>query len=278
MTSEQTFGGDWTIEKLEILSSYLDAYLTALQAQPFKKIYIDAFAGTGVIKLKNVDDEVVGSAQIALMALKKFDFYYFIEKDNQKAEALKNTIQQNFPHLINRTEVLNGDANQMLSELCSQINWIANRALLFLDPCATEVAWSTLQTVGNTKAIDVWYLFPFLALQRMLPNNGIKPEWCKRINRLLGDEGWQEEFYKEEPQMNIFGTTSQYKNINTESLEKYILTRLNTVFPAVAPNPRIFRNSNHSPMFLFCFAVSNDNPKAQQLALRIANHILKPKE
>ena len=29
MSELQQFGGDWTIEKLDILTSYLDAYLTA---------------------------------------------------------------------------------------------------------------------------------------------------------------------------------------------------------------------------------------------------------
>ena len=37
MTS-QKFGGDWTAKKLNIFTSYLDAYLIALQNQKFKKI------------------------------------------------------------------------------------------------------------------------------------------------------------------------------------------------------------------------------------------------
>ena len=40
--TEQKFGGNWTVEKLDILSDYLDFYLTALKNQKFKKIYIDA--------------------------------------------------------------------------------------------------------------------------------------------------------------------------------------------------------------------------------------------
>ena len=40
-------GGKWTIDKLDILERYLDAYTTALKNQPFKLMYIDAFAGTG---------------------------------------------------------------------------------------------------------------------------------------------------------------------------------------------------------------------------------------
>ena len=43
----QLFGGDWTERKLNILAGYLKAYNIALKNQPFIRVYIDAFAGTG---------------------------------------------------------------------------------------------------------------------------------------------------------------------------------------------------------------------------------------
>ena len=51
------FGGPWTIEKLDILEKYLDAYTTALKAQPFNLMYVDVFAGTGLVELPNDDDD-----------------------------------------------------------------------------------------------------------------------------------------------------------------------------------------------------------------------------
>jgi three-Cys-motif partner protein len=49
----QKFGGNWTVEKLNILSDYLDFYLNALKNQKFGKIYIDAFAGSGKIETRD---------------------------------------------------------------------------------------------------------------------------------------------------------------------------------------------------------------------------------
>ena len=46
-TKASCFGGEWTKEKLKVIGSYLSAYTTALKNQPFSKLYIDAFAGTG---------------------------------------------------------------------------------------------------------------------------------------------------------------------------------------------------------------------------------------
>lgn len=68
MGAIQQFGEDWTVEKLDIFTSYLDAYLTALKNMKFKKIYIDAFAGTGNITTRDDSKVLAGSAKRALMA------------------------------------------------------------------------------------------------------------------------------------------------------------------------------------------------------------------
>ena len=158
--------------------------------------------------------------------------------------------------------------------LCKETDWKASRALLFLDPCATELKWDTLSIVAATKAIDVWYLFPFSATQRLLRKDGqLDESWKKKLNTLLGAEDWYESFYKEDPQLNLFDDENMIKSVNTKNLAKYIVSRLSTIFPTVADNPR-FLYTNKSPLFLFCFAVSNENKKAAKIALRIANHIL----
>ncbi len=89
-----SFGGSWTIEKLERVKAYLDAYMTALKNQRFKLAYIDAFAGTGYINQKedsqpflpefaeaaeDVKDFYDGSAKIALQLEIPFHTYIFIE-------------------------------------------------------------------------------------------------------------------------------------------------------------------------------------------------------
>ncbi len=219
---------------------------------------------------------IAGSARIALSSKLQFDKYYFIEADSDKADALQKMVDTEFISVKSKVTIYARDANTELSKICNSICWKYNRALLFLDPYATQVAWTTLETVAKTEAIDIWYLFPFQALQRLLRKDGqMDSTWVECIDRLLGDHGWQAEFYKEDPQLNFFGITSKVKDINTEGLKEYIIRRLKKIFPAVAPKPRIFRNTKQSPIFLFCFAVASKNTTAQQLALKIANHILK---
>lgn len=282
MTTLQKFGGNWTEEKLNIFTSYLDAYLIALKNQGFQKIYIDAFAGTGEIETNDGGQYLVGSAKRALASKEKFGHYYFIEADPQKAKELQNMVDTEFPHMRERVTVYCGDANNKLAEIICSVNWEKSRGLLFLDPYATQVNWTTLEKVAWTKATDVWYLFPFSALERMLPKNGKYGKWEECIDRLLGDCEWRKDFYKKDPQMTFLdslmepGVSDQtIKDANTDYIKEYILSRLGTIFPCVSKLARIFRNSRNSPMFLFCFAIASENPKAQQLALRIADHILR---
>ena len=286
MATSQKFGGNWTEEKLNIFTSYLDAYLIALQNQKFKKIYIDAFAGTGEIESSDGGQFLVGSAKRALASEKKFDHYYFIEADSQKAGELQDMINSEFPQMRRIVTIYCGDANDKLAEIISNVDWRYNRGLLFLDPYATQVNWATLEYVAQTKSIDVWYLFPFSALERMLPKNGKYDKWEDCIDRLLGDSGWRKEFYKKDPQMTLFDLFPEpgqsdgermVMDANSDHIKEYKLSRLRTLIPCVTKHARIFRNSRNSPMFLFCFAIASESPKAQGLALRMADYILKNK-
>jgi hypothetical protein len=53
--SAPKFGGPWTIMKIEMVAAYLKAFTTLLfnkpsPSRPFKRIYIDGFAGSGSFK------------------------------------------------------------------------------------------------------------------------------------------------------------------------------------------------------------------------------------
>ena len=81
------WGGDWTEQKLKILQEYLSAYTTALKRGPFKLLYIDAFAGSGIVELPDDDATrlINGSASRAIkVSDKPFDELIFIEKDEAR--------------------------------------------------------------------------------------------------------------------------------------------------------------------------------------------------
>lgn len=278
MGTKQKFGGPWTVEKLGILSDYLSFYSTALKSQPFDLVYIDAFAGTGKIKIGDDDayEVIDGSAKLALQSTGNFAEYIFIEQKKAFVKELNDLVDREFPEKKSKVKIIQKDCNEVLLDICSKVNWSKTRAVLFLDPYAADVKWDTLKVVASTGAIDVWYLFPFSAANRLMKKTGeIDPTWKAKLNSIFGDNSWETEFYSEDPQLNLFGTQNLRRDCNTESLKAYIEKRLASIFPAVSKNSRVLLNRKNSPLFLFCFAVSNSSPKAFGLAMKVANHILK---
>ena len=82
------FGGEWTEEKLVVVSKYINFYCEALKNQNFKKIYIDCFAGSGDITMK--DGRIIdGSAKIALDNNPSFDEYILIETNKENLNLLE---------------------------------------------------------------------------------------------------------------------------------------------------------------------------------------------
>ena len=288
--SKQSFGGDWTEEKLNRVRKYLPAYTTILKEYNFKYAYIDAFAGTGYRTLKDTEEEgqlllpelieqepqqfMDGSARIALQVEPRFDKYIFIEKDKNKIPDLEQ-LKLEFSEKSQDIIIINDDANTYLQQLCIK-NWKANRAVLFLDPFGMQIPWGTIVSIARTEAIDLWYLFPLgIAVNRLLTKDGnIKESLRIRLNETFGTTDWFDNFYTETLQLNLFDNNSpRKKTADYESIGRYFVERLKTVFAGVAENPLILRNSRNSPLYLLCFASAN--PKGSKTAIKIAQHILK---
>lgn len=287
------FGGEWTREKLERLKEYLIHYKIALKNQPFKLGYIDAFAGTGYVNQKeanlqpflpefseeDVRDFFEGSARIALQLDDPFDSYIFIEKDEEKSAEL-DKLKIEFPQFANKITSINQEANKYIQNLCEKDWLITNRrAVMFLDPYGMQVKWETIEAIAKTKAIDLWILFPLgVAVNRMLRNDGqISPKIKQRLDELFGTSDWQEHFLQENPQTDLFDTAPRLmKKVNLKGIANYFNNRLKTIFEKVANNPLYLTNSKNNPLYLLCFA--SGNPKGADIAIRIAQHILKEKK
>ena len=270
-TEDQRFGGVWTELKLNAVEKYLGFFTTALKNQPFKCCYIDAFSGSGSIKLN--DGKVLDGS--VLRALKyPFDLYYFFDTDKNHCIALSDKINAMYPEKTDIANIINGDCNEFFQEIDKKPWYIDNwRGVVFLDPYAMELSWSCLEKICKTKAFDVWYLFPFSATQRNLPRSGeIQQANEDLLTKIFGSTDWKQHIYQESNQMKLWGDPDVEKI--PEGLKNYIQSRLNQTFPTIAPNPVMLRNEKNSPMFLLCFAGSNPDVKAKALALKGAKHIL----
>ena len=285
----QLFGGSWTEEKLKILKGYLDAYNKALKNQPFKRVYIDAFAGTGYrqqrkkqykIKafFKELEQEesnkfLKGSAKLALEAKPSFHRYIFIESDKNKIDELER-LRKEHPEQTKHIKIVQSDANEFIRNYCYDEDWANTRAVLFLDPFATEVEWETIKAIAQTKCIDVWILFPVMAVNRLLAKDPQKISYdC--LNRIFGTQDWFEYFYKTRTLDDIFGKSEDIiiKACDFNRIGDFYKSRLKTIFSGVAEKPKVFYNSRESALFHLFFAAGN--ARGAPIAIRIAEHLIR---
>ncbi|HBH05907.1 MAG TPA: hypothetical protein DDX92_04815 [Flavobacteriales bacterium] len=290
----QKFGGAWTVIKIDILKQYLDAYTTALKSQPFNLVYIDAFAGCGKYTTKNdqqdmpllaikkdTDIEVrEGSARAALNITNPFHKYHFIDLAESNFEQL-NSLKAEYSSISSRISIHREDANEAVLRICKETNWYDYRGVLFLDPFDLEVEWKTIETVAQTKGIDMWFLFPIMAVNRLLTRKELPPEeWQKKLDKVFGATDWRTSLYSkiQARQTSIYSLLPEditVKDTDIEGIKEYTASRLRTVFTKVSPSARILRNKTNSPLFVLFFAVSTESDRGKEVAMRIANYILK---
>ncbi len=289
----QMFGGPWTEDKLDVLQGYLNAYTKALKNMPFELVYIDAFAGTGYREEKahgptgkslfpeltagETQAFLAGSARRSLMIERPFDRYVFVDKSPAKAELLEG-LRSEWPALASRIEVLPEDCNTYLQRVCKHGDWRGSRAVLFLDPFGMQVEWDTMEAVASTHVFDVWILFPVSAVNRLLRKDAnISAAWRNRLTKLFGTTAWYKELYRADHTRPLFGGRSQRRTKvrRLRDIWQYYYDRLAATFSRVTDSPKWLRNTKNTPLFVFCFGVSNPSLKAQELALRIADYLLK---
>ena len=289
MARGHSFGGIWTETKLRHLRKYLDAYMKIFtaneKARYYKTIYVDAFAGTGYRAVKPSDlktiqmfptaDELkAGSAVLALRTEPPFSRYVFVELNKDRALELEQ-LRSEFPD--RNIEVHCGDANEALLCFCHETDWNRHRAVVFLDPHGMSVDFETLKALGQTLAIDLWYLFPLsIGAGRLLSQSPPEEEsWSMRLTKIFGTEEWKTKFYAPSKQLKISGgPTGLEKRADYDSMLKFFKEeRLGTIFHKIAKKHRLLMNSKNSPMFALLFASAN--PKKSDLAVKIANNIFK---
>ena len=294
--AEHKFGGDWTDIKLGKLEKYLRAYRTIFsgneRARHFKTWYVDAFAGTGSRTIAGASDseneplfddvyedaEIKGyrdgSARIALGLQDPFHKYLFIDKARGRLSELKKMIQSDHPALAPRCEFEQGDANGVLKTWCLRRDWTKERAVVFLDPYGMQVEWTTVQALAATKGIDLWYLFPLgVGVARLLKRDGkLDESWQKSLDSVFGTRDWQNRFYETKVSEGLFGSLETVeRDAPAEKIQAFIQERLKSCFAGVAEG-LFLRNSKSSPLYLLCFAASNE--RGAKTAIKIAKEIL----
>ncbi|MEH6772320.1 MAG: three-Cys-motif partner protein TcmP [Cereibacter changlensis] len=274
--------GPWAAAKLDALESYLRFYCLALSKQPFERVYIDAFAGATVAKVRGsgtisepspffdeADDTaaqaefILGSPVRALNIPHGFHRHYFFDLDATRADTLRTTTAGRSGVVVQV-----GDCNPLIRTLSRSLTGRRIRGVAFLDPYGAHLEWSTLEALAATGTMEVVINFPVaMAINRLITLSGNLPEkWSDQLTACFGTEEWRALSYRRDT--NLFGDVVLTKNGGvSESLLDLYMGRLRSLFPHVA-TPRLIRNTRKTPLYYLIWAGPN------KLGLRGADYIL----
>lgn len=277
-----TFGGNWTENKIEILVEYAKAYLTIMNIHApqygWKLMYFDGFAGSGLI-VKEKDEyrkEIIGAARriIEIEYPCAFDEYYFVEMDTENFTALKQNTKDIFPKKT--IHIQQEDCNIKLAALARFLQsdrGAKHKILAFIDPCGMQLKWESLEQLKHL-SVDVWILVPTgMGVSRLLKNDGkISDAWLQKLEIFLGmdrDDIFKF-FYKEQEIQTLFGpekTVTKEEKAIEKSAELY-KSRLSSIFKFVS-EAYVLKTDHNTTLFHFLMASNNEK------AYKIANDIVK---
>lgn len=185
----------WSIIKLLALLRFVDIYTKIIKAPRqrrfFKNMYyIDLLAGSGLCRIGSKGDIIAGSALIACQqCYHPFDKYFLVEKNSEKAEALKARIEIVTPSF----KIFNCDCNDCIEEIMEEIDE-RDHYLAFVDCEGMDVAWSTMESLFarngdvllNFQTQSIWRQ-PSIVRNR---SRGWKAT-MERLNWFFGDDRWK---------------------------------------------------------------------------------------
>lgn len=288
-----TFGGNWTEQKIQLVEGYAKAYLTIMNKYPsFKLLYFDGFAGSGEIKVvKNKkqqntpqlleietpsDKAIEGAAKrvVAIKQPKPFDMYYFVELAKKKADSLREILAK---ETTSEVHVVSEDCNVKLKSLASFLKEPKGKnfkVLAFIDPCGMHVEWEAIEKLKGL-SVDMWILVPTgLGANRLLKKDKKIPlDWVKRLESFFGmtSEQLLPSFYSETSYQNLFGEQIITTKKNSKAIDKITsvyMDKMKTIFK-YSSQPYVMKNSANSIMFHFFMASNNKS------AVKIADDMIK---
>ena len=291
------WGGQWTEEKLDTFTKYVNAYLTIMNKHRdqygWKLIYFDGFAGSGsrqeinnssdlLLELFNEDmireDELnlyQGAAERVLSIEQRgFDYNYFIDKDRASSYSLQQKLQS-YETTDKKLEFRCSDANAQLQIMAHALkNNPKLRALVLLDPFGMQVSWDSISSLADTHT-DLWILIPTgVIVNRLLDRKG-KLTHIETLCSFFGlnEEEIRDYFYEKQTVQTLFGEEEKVIKVaqRIKKIAELYIKQLKTIFTQVTDKPLEMYNTRRTPIFHFAFASYNETAK------KIASQIITKK-
>jgi three-Cys-motif partner protein len=195
--------GPWTLDKLFWWARYARIVTGGLSGRPtFPKslVYVDLFAGPGVLVTKESRTRKPGSVLLAASTEKPFNRIIACEKDPALADALRQRLAS--CGVGSRAVVIEGDCHEQIDKVIGEIPK-ESLTLAFVDPEGLHVKFTTLKALANSEnAVDFLILVAtemdfhrnferYLSVEDSPPDEMFGPDsgWRQKIGSIRWNDG-----------------------------------------------------------------------------------------
>jgi spore photoproduct lyase len=185
--------GKWAKNKYYYIKNYLNIFTMAMRKQ-WKLYYIDLFAGCGKCKVRETEEEIDGSALIALNLNYPFNKYIFVDLNQDALSSLKKRTKDS--SLGDRIDFKIGDCNEKILEILGEIPQQGTLCLAVIDPTGLQIKFETIRKLTKGRRVDLLITFPEgMAIKRNI-DQFLKQEESP-LDGFMGDRKWRD-LYKAE--------------------------------------------------------------------------------
>ena len=184
--------GAWTVIKELLLAYYAPNYIKILKNKSWinELCYVDLFAGSGIIELKDLENNYMGSPLIVKYGIpENFNRYYFFDNDNDNITQLKTLVPDGDSHFFM------GDSNVEIDKILPEISKSGAHSLIFIDPYAMEIKFDTIRKLSNIGCdlmINVAAEEIYRAVKQYYSQN-----WdTDKLDSFFGDDKWKTDLSK----------------------------------------------------------------------------------
>jgi len=263
----------WTATKQRVLREYLKQYSTILTRQHgLEHVYVDAFAGAGLLRTAVTGELVEGTPLIALGIAPPFAEYHFIEDNQARAQRLRQLCTR-YP----QAQVHVGDCNEILVDRilprCKYSD--RRRAFWLLDAYGMHYGWRVIEAAGRERSIELFLNWSIMDINRniaLTDTSKLSPEAKARMRDVWGDDNWTGQFYAKQLSLLAGHPDRDQKRSYRTFIEAYCKRLKEVAGFAFVPKPVLIVGGRNQPLYYLVFASNNET------GARIAGHLLRREE
>jgi three-Cys-motif partner protein len=183
--------GGWAETKHSLVGLYDRLFSTGMKNKWDCRVYIDLYAGPGLLKIRGTNRLIWGSPMHALSVPDPFDKYIFCDNNAEALEALQKRVATHFPNAPASFVV--GSCDDQVEQICREIPRFSSKfrvlSFCFVDPNDISIKFSTIKRLAD-------YLIDFLFLLALdMDANRAREAYLepsnRKIDEFLGESDWR---------------------------------------------------------------------------------------